>query len=55
MDRFDPLYPEYHFTRNKGYGTALHLRAIAEQGITPIHRRSYEPVKSMMLETTHKG
>lgn len=47
MDRFDRLYPAYHFTKNKGYGTALHFRAIAEQGITPIHRRSYEPVKSM--------
>jgi len=48
MDRFDRLYPAYHFTKNKGYGTALHLRVIAEQGITPIHRRSYEPVKGMM-------
>lgn len=47
MDRFDGLYPEYHFMKNKGYGTARHLRAIAECGITPIHRRSYEPVKSM--------
>jgi ribonuclease HII len=47
MDRFDPLYPEYHFMKNKGYGTALHMRAIAECGITPIHRMTYEPVKSI--------
>ncbi len=53
MDRFDRLYPEYHFTKNKGYGTAFHLRTIAGEGITPIHRRSYEPVKSMMQGTGH--
>ena len=49
MDRFDGLYPAYHFITNKGYGTAHHLRAIEEHGATPIHRRSYEPLKSMTL------
>jgi ribonuclease HII len=48
MDRFDGLYPAYHFIKNKGYGTARHLQAITEHGATPIHRRSYEPVKSMV-------
>jgi ribonuclease HII len=48
LDRFDALYPGYHFARNKGYGTGGHMRAIDESGITPVHRKSYEPVKSRL-------
>lgn len=47
LDTFDSLYPGYNFKRNKGYGTREHIRAIAAAGCSPIHRRSYEPVKSM--------
>jgi ribonuclease HII len=35
-------YPEYHLDKNKGYGTAQHLAAIAEYGITPEHRQSFK-------------
>lgn len=45
---FDNLYPGYHFKRNKGYGTKLHIRALHDAGVCPIHRRSYEPVKSLV-------
>jgi len=48
MDELDKLYPHYHFSKNAGYGTALHLDALNKYGPTPIHRRSFEPVKSMM-------
>lgn len=36
-------YPHYGWERNSGYPTAEHLRAIAEHGLTPHHRRSYGP------------
>lgn len=41
MQEFDALYPVYGFARNKGYGTAEHIRAIVEHGPCPIHRRSF--------------
>ncbi len=39
-------YPEYGFERHKGYGTAAHLSALARLGPTPIHRRSFAPVRA---------
>ncbi len=38
-------YPGYGFDSNKGYGTAQHLEALERLGPTPIHRRSFAPVK----------
>ncbi len=38
-------YPEYYLSKNKGYGTADHLLAIAKYGITPEHRQSFSPCK----------
>ena len=38
-------YPGYGFEVHAGYGTKRHLEAIAALGITPIHRRSFEPIK----------
>jgi ribonuclease HII len=35
------LHPEYGFDAHKGYGTAVHLEAIARHGLTPFHRRSF--------------
>lgn len=49
MERLDEVYPAYGFAHNKGYGSAVHMQALAEQGATRWHRRSYEPVKSMQL------
>jgi ribonuclease HII len=42
------IYPEYGFEKHKGYPTALHLEAIRLHGITPIHRRSFGPVKKIL-------
>lgn len=47
MQAFDNLYPGYGFARHKGYATREHLEALARLGPSPIHRRSFEPVKSM--------
>lgn len=41
MDGFAEIYPAYGFERNKGYGTAEHIKAIKEQGLCPIHRRTF--------------
>jgi ribonuclease HII len=43
-------YPGYGFERHKGYPTREHLRALAHQGVSPQHRRSFRPVKQY-LET----
>ena len=47
MEEFDREYPGYDFAQNAGYGTANHLAGLYKLGVTPIHRRSFEPVKSM--------
>jgi len=41
MDEYAKTYPAYAFEKNKGYGTAAHIQAIKEQGLCPIHRRTF--------------
>ncbi len=41
MREWDTVYPEYGFAKHKGYGTKMHMEAIREYGLTPIHRRSF--------------
>lgn len=45
----DAKYPEYGFAQHKGYPTALHLERLALHGIIPEHRRSYAPVKKLLM------
>ena len=47
METYDQEYPGYDFAQNAGYGTANHLAGLHKLGVTPIHRRSFEPIKSM--------
>ncbi len=42
-------YPQYGFDRHKGYPTALHLEQLRQHGVSPVHRRSYAPVKKILL------
>jgi ribonuclease HII len=42
-------YPQYGFDRHMGYPTALHLKALQEHGVSPVHRRSYAPVAQLIL------
>jgi ribonuclease HII len=44
MCELDLVYPGYGFAANKGYGTPFHLRALAELGPCPVHRRSFRSV-----------
>lgn len=46
MDEYDGEYPAYGFGRHKGYCTVEHIRALAEHGPCPIHRRSFAPVRA---------
>lgn len=48
MAEMDKEYPGFGFAIHKGYYTELHKQAIADLGITPLHRRSFEPIKSMV-------
>lgn len=48
MIEFHKKYPEYGFDQHKGYGTTRHIQAIKNVGICPIHRRSFEPIKSLL-------
>lgn len=41
MRQWDEVYPQYGFEKHKGYGTAAHIAAIKEYGLTPIHRKSF--------------
>ena len=41
MEQYDAQFPVYNWKKNKGYPTPEHKRAIAEQGITPLHRKTF--------------
>lgn len=51
-DRFmteqDAVFPGFDFARHKGYGTAHHREALARLGATPLHRRSFTPVREAL-------
>ena len=46
MELYAGEFPGYGFETNVGYGSAKHLRALTELGPTPIHRRSFRPVRN---------
>jgi ribonuclease HII len=48
MTVFDKKYPQYGWAQNKGYGTKAHLTALAKYGASPLHRRSFAPVKEAL-------
>ena len=48
MIEMDKKYPGYGFASHKGYSSALHTQAMSELGITPIHRKSFANVASLI-------
>ena len=48
MTEYGKRYPEYGFEKNMGYGTKEHILAIKKYGVTPIHRKSFSPVKEIL-------
>ena len=49
MKQADQSYPGYGFAQHKGYATARHLSCLAELGPTPIHRRSFSPLRQALF------
>lgn len=51
MQELDASYPQYGFAGHKGYPTAAHLAALHRHGASPVHRRSFSPVRRAMNKT----
>jgi len=47
MHEYDAQWPQYGFKQHKGYATPCHLEAIERHGPCPLHRQSFEPIKSL--------
>lgn len=47
-------YPEYGFASHVGYGTAAHMAALKQFGVTPLHRKSFAPVAAYIADTTSR-
>ena len=48
MQQLAEQYPYYGFEKNAGYGTKLHIDGLKTHGVSPIHRRSYKPIKEFL-------
>ncbi len=55
MTEMEARYPGYGFAQHKGYGTRQHMDALRELGPTPIHRRSFAPVRKLLREESAVG
>lgn len=55
MKKLHEQFPQYHFSKNMGYGTKEHLLALEKYGITSYHRKSFEPVKTMATCSISQG
>ncbi len=49
MSTLDLLYPGYDFSKHKGYPTKYHLEKLHALGVTEQHRKSYSPVKKLLV------
>lgn len=49
MQHFAKVYPSYQFDKHKGYGSVIHREAIAKYGVLPEHRRSFNPIRTMLV------
>lgn len=48
MVELDRQYPQFGFAKHKGYPTKLHFEMLALHGVTPLHRKSFKPVKKVL-------
>lgn len=51
MRRLADIYPVYGFERHAGYPTAAHLAALEVHGASPVHRKTFGPVKRILIKT----
>ena len=54
MVSWDRVFPAYGFKQHKGYGTRAHQLALQKWGPSPIHRRSFAPVREALLNTLNR-
>jgi len=52
MLNYHKLHPHYSFHLHQGYGTKLHLAEIAQFGFLEIHRKSFNPLRTLLSEQT---
>lgn len=52
LDTLHRQFPDYAFDRHKGYPTALHLERLRLHGVSPVHRRSYAPVRALLMSAS---
>ena len=55
MIAMEETWPGYGFARHKGYPTKVHLQALENLGITPIHRKSFKPVQKILVQAQLKS
>jgi ribonuclease HII len=48
MEQMALTHPAYGFERHVGYGTAVHIAALADHGVTPLHRLSFAPIRKIV-------
>jgi ribonuclease HII len=48
LEQLHAQFPQYGFNQHKGYPTALHLERLRVHGVSPVHRRSYAPVRALL-------
>ena len=48
MEELDKKYPEYEFSKHKGYVTKRHLELLDKYGVSEVHRKSFSPVMERM-------
>ena len=48
MEQLDEKYEKWQFSSHVGYGTAAHIAALHEHGVSDIHRHSYKPIKAFL-------
>ena len=49
MINYSHKFPGYSLEKNKGYGSKIHILSIKKLGITPIHRKSFAPIKNLLF------
>lgn len=54
MMEYSKKYPEYQFEKNAGYGTREHIQALRKFGPTPIHRKTFAPIKEYIHNENEK-
>ena len=55
MERMDAFYQGYGLAANKGYPTRAHIKAVFSDGPSPVHRKTYEPLKGILSGENRKS